>query len=224
MEIIGHVYTDFNEKFGIPRQSNLIPDLKGKIVFEKKYRQVEAFNGLEDYEYIWILFQFDKAMRDHFYATVKPPRLGGNKKQGVFATRSPFRPNGIGLSSVKLDKIEYSEENGPVIYISGVDILNGSPVYDIKPYLPYADAHPGARAGFTDSINLVPLTINDPDKHLSLIPDDKKNAIINAISQDPRPGYQDDSEKIYKMAFSNWDIHFTICNGEATIVNTIQLD
>lgn len=224
MNIIGHVYTDFNEKFGIPRQSNLIPSLEGKIIFEKNYRQPEAFNGLEEFEYIWILFQFDKSMRDHFYATVKPPRLGGNKKKGVFATRSPFRPNSIGLSSVKLEKIEYTDEFGPVIYISGIDILNGSPIYDIKPYLPYADSHPDAKAGFTDDINISPLTTNDPDGLLNTIPADKRENIIKIISEDPRPGYQDDPQKIYKMAFSKWDIHFTISNHEAYIKKVLLIN
>lgn len=222
MITIGYIHTDFKEKFGIPRQSNLVNDLKGQITFEKGYGQIEAFNGLEDFEYIWLLFGFNKSVKDKFCATVKPPRLGGNIKKGVFATRSPFRPNSIGLSSVKLDRIEYTKEKDVILHVSGVDILDNSPIYDIKPYLPYTDAHTNVRAGFTDSLVISPLDVSGLDL-LNDIPIDKQQAIINAIKEDPRPGYQDDPSKVYKMAFDKWDIHFTIANQVATIIKVILL-
>ncbi|MBQ4284188.1 MAG: tRNA (N6-threonylcarbamoyladenosine(37)-N6)-methyltransferase TrmO, partial [Lachnospira sp.] len=151
MKVIAHIYTDFSQKFGIPRQSGLVPELKGKIVFENEYRSTDAVKGLEGFDYIWLLWKFDGTDRDNWAATVKPPRLGGNTHMGVFATRSPFRPNNIGLSSVKLDKVELTEE-GPVLYVSGADLKDGTGIYDIKPYLPYTDAHQGAKAGFAEDV------------------------------------------------------------------------
>ena len=183
MNIIGHVYTDFQEKFGIPRQSGLVDELTGTVVFLPEYRQPEAFRGLEDFSHIWILWEFHKAKRENWSATVKPPKLGGNKRMGVFATRSPFRPNNIGLSSVKLTGIEYTDDYGPILHISGVDLLNGTPVYDIKPYIPYTDCHPDATSGFTEHIHTEKLDVIFPPELLAMIPEAKRPALIGILAE-----------------------------------------
>ena len=223
MKIIGHIHTDFKDKFGVPRQSGLAGNLKGVIEFEPEYRQPEAFQGLEEFDYIWALFIFHKAARDNFSATVKPPRLGGNVRKGVFATRSPFRPNNIGMSSLKLEKVEYDNERGPLIYVSGVDMIDNTPIVDIKPYLPYADSHEGARAGFTESVHDYRLTVSDPDKYLDIFDDEKRTALMQVLEEDPRPGYQNDPFKIYKMRYGEYDIHFRVDGRNLTIENVIFL-
>ena len=224
MEPIAHIHTDFKDKFGIPRQSGLVKDLKGTITFLPQYRQPEAFRGLEEFSHIWILFQFHKAMREHWSATVKPPRLGGNTPMGVFATRSPFRPNNIGLSSVRLDAIEFTKEGGPLLQVSGVDILDGTPIYDIKPYLPYADSHPDATSGFAGQIGDYRLTVQFPPHLLQMIPDEKRPTLLQILSEDPRPGYhQQGAEKTYGMSFAGYDIRFYIENRTLYVTEVVIL-
>ncbi len=221
MDIIGYVYTDFDEKFGIPRQSGIVKELTGTIVFLPEYRQPEAFRGLEDFTYIWILWEFHKAKRENWSATVKPPKLGGNKRMGVFATRSPFRPNNIGLSSVRLLGIEYSEEFGPVLKIAGADLLNRTPVYDIKPYIAYTDCHPDASGGFTETISPEKLNVIFPSELLAKIPEQKRPALIGILAEDPRPGYQDDAARKYGVAFAGFDVRFHICGNQLTVCEVV---
>ena len=208
MEIIARVRTDFKEKFGIPRQSSLIKDLSGKIIFEKPFRINEAVRGLEDYSHLWILWQFSESLRDDWSPTVRPPLLGGNKRVGVFATRSPFRPNPIGLSCVELERIEYTND-GPVIHIKGVDILDGTPVYDIKPYLSYADSFPEAKGGFTENLAERKLAVKNRSKKFDELSDKLKNDILTILSNDPRPSYHSDN-RIYGLKFNDYEIKFYV--------------
>ncbi|MGN0394313.1 MAG: tRNA (N6-threonylcarbamoyladenosine(37)-N6)-methyltransferase TrmO [Coprococcus sp.] len=223
MEIIGYIHTDYKEKFGIPRQSGLVEENSSYIEFEPKYRQVEAFRGLAEFSHIWVLWQFSKACHKNWTATVKPPKLGGNKRMGVFATRSPFRPNNIGLSSVKLVNIEYTDNRGPILHISGADMLDKTPVYDIKPYLPYTDCHPYATGGWTEHTHINKLHIDCPDELLSLIPDDKRQAVLDMLAADPRPGYQDDPDRRYGIAYSGYDIRFKISGDVLQVVDIIPV-
>ncbi len=216
MKIIAHIETDFPEKFGIPRQSGIVKDLKGKIVFEPEYRSKEAVDGLEEFRYIWLLWRFDGVERKHWSATVKPPRLGGNKRKGVFATRSPFRPNPIGMSCVALDKIEITKE-GPILYVSGIDLKDGTAIYDIKPYLQYVDCHEDAGEGFAHKLREYVLEVDFPKELLDIFPKEKQEAVIEVLKQDPRPSYQEDPERKYGMAFDGKDIHFRV-NGEKLTV------
>lgn len=206
MKIIAHIENDFSEKFGIPRQSGLA-DVVSKIIFEPEYRNEDAFRGIEGYSHLWLIWQFSEAVRDEWSPTVRPPRLGGNKRMGVFATRSPFRPNAIGLSSVKLVRMEYNTPEGPVLWVSGADIMNGTPVFDIKPYLAYTDSHPDAESGFAmtgrECIEVV-----FPDEYLEMIPEEKRDSLISLLSQDPRPAYQNDRERVYTISFGGLDISF----------------
>ena len=220
MEIIARIYTDFAEKFGIPRQSGLVRELTGKIVFEPKYRCADAVKGLEGFDYIWLLWKFQGTERGHWSATVKPPRLGGNTRMGVFATRSPFRPNPIGLSSVKLEHIEYSED-GPVLFVSGIDLKNETPIYDIKPYLPYTDCHPDAREGFAHAVKEYALQVEFPEELLKLFPSEKQEAIIEVLRQDPRPSYHDDETRKYGVAFAGYDVHFRVKGDVLTVFEVV---
>lgn len=210
MKIIAHIKTDFPEKFGIPRQSGLAKELKGTIIFEPEYRNPDAFRGLEDFNYIWILWQFEGTDRESWSPTVRPPRLGGNKHIGVFATRSPFRPNNIGLSSVRLDSVEYTKENGPVLHVSGIDLRDNTPIFDIKPYLRYVDCHEDAVDGFADDTKQYALKVDFPEELLGRLPREKQQAIIEVLSQDPRPSYHSDPERKYGVAFAGYDIHFSV--------------
>lgn len=222
--IIGYVHTDLPEKFGVPRQSGLVNELSGYISILPPYNQKEAFNGLLDYDYIWILFHFHKAVRNDktFYATVKPPRLGGNVHKGVFATRSPFRPNNIGLSSVKLERIEFNEDSTK-IYIKGADLIDGTPVIDIKPYLPYTDSHKDAKAGFADSVINYQLTVSYDKDMLNIIPEEKHKALIKLLEEDPRPGYQHEDNREYGMTFSNFNIRFTVKDNLLSILSITSI-
>lgn len=220
---IARIRTDFPEKFGIPRQSGLVPELTGRIVFEPDYRQPDAVKGLEGYDYLWLLWHFDGTRRAHWSATVKPPRLGGNTRMGVFATRSPFRPNPIGLSCVKLEKVEITEDQGPVIWVSGVDLKDGTWIYDIKPYLPYADAHEGARGGFSDGAGGHRLKVIFPPELLSLLPADRQEAAVKMLMQDPRPAYQDDPNRRYGVSFAGHDIRFFVRGDELNVVEVVEL-
>lgn len=220
MKIIARIYTDFPQKFGIPRQSGLVQDLKGTIVFEKEYRSEDAVKGLEGFNYIWLLWQFQGTDRDNWSATVKPPRLGGNTHMGVFATRSPFRPNNIGLSSVKLDKIEFTE-NGPVLQVSGIDLRDGTPIYDIKPYLPYTDCHTDAKGGFANEVKEYELAVDFPTELLEIIPEQKRKGIIEVLKQDPRPSYHNNPERRYGVAYAGFDVHFTVRDGVVRVFEVV---
>lgn len=216
MEIkpIAHINTDFKEKFGIPRQSGLVEALRASIVFEPEYRVPDAVRGLEEFSHIWLLWEFSRAHRENWSPTVRPPRLGGNKRVGVFATRSPFRPNALGLSAVRLEGVE---TDGPVLYVSGADLLDGTPIYDIKPYLPYADAIPGASGGFTDQMARRLLTVDCSPELLTKLPPEKREALLAVLAQDPRPSYQSDPERVYGMAFAGAEIRFTVEGGTLTV-------
>ena len=218
MKVIAHIHSDFPEKFGIPRQSGLVEKLQASVVFEPEYRNPAAVRGLEGYSHIWLLWQFSEAVRDGWSPTVHPPRLGGNRHMGVFATRSPFRPNPIGLSSVRLKGIEISRRLGPVLWVEGADLMHGTPIYDIKPYLPYTDSHPDAVGGFADDFVDYGLEVNFPQELLDLIPEEKREGLMGILSQDPRPSYQNDPQRIYGVAFGSQNIRFQVRDGVLTVV------
>lgn len=209
MKIIAHIKSPFTAKFGIPRQSGLT-ELKSAIVFEPEYRVPEAFRGLEGYSHIWILWKFSEAEREEWSPTVRPPRLGGNTRMGVFATRSPFRPNPIGLSSVKLEGIDFAPKDGPIIYVSGADILDGTPVYDIKPYLAYTDSHPEASGGFALTSTEGVLEVDFPENLLAEVPEELQKGLIQVLAQDPRPQYQHSPQRVYMMDFADIEVQFTV--------------
>lgn len=212
MEIkkIAEIKNGFQDKFGIPRQSGLAPTVGSVIVFEPEYRVKEAFRDLDGYSHIWLIWEFSKAVRDDWSPTVRPPRLGGNRRTGVFATRSPFRPNPLGLSCVRLERIEPDTPDGPVLYISGADLMNGTPIYDIKPYIPYADAHPEAAGGFTDSAEKRRVDVDISDAVAKTIPDRLLSEVTDILKEDPRPAYQNDPERIYKMIYSGFEFGFYV--------------
>ncbi len=218
VEPIAYIKTDFSSKFGIPRQSGLVDELEAKIIFEPQYRIPEAFRGLEGYSHIWILWQFSECASKEWNPTVRPPRLGGNKRMGVFASRSPFRPNSIGLSCVKLISIDETEENGIVLTVSGADLLDGTPIIDIKPYLPYVDSHPDASGGFALQEKEGSLEIDFPNELLEVIPKNKQEALRAVLRQDPRPQYQNDPERIYGLEFAGYDVRFKISGNLLTVV------
>lgn len=220
MKIIGHIHTDFPTKFGIPRQSGLVEELKATITFEPEYRNPEAFRGLEEFSHIWILWKFSKSEKTNWSATVKPPRLGGKKRMGVFATRSPYRPNDIGLSSVKLEKIEFDEKLGPVLTVAGADLMDGTPIYDIKPYIAYADAHPEASEGFAGAVKGKELQVEFPKELLGIYPEEKRRAIVAVLKQDPRPAYDTDETRVYGVEFAGFDVRFTV-EGECLRVKEL---
>ena len=221
MKIIARIRTDLKEKFGVPRQSGLVPELKGKIVFEPDYRNSDMLRGLEDYSHIWLLWQFSEVPEGKWAPLVRPPRLGGNTKAGVFATRSPFRPNPIGLSSVKIEAIDLHTAWGPVIIVSGADLLDGTPIYDIKPYLPHVDCHPEALGGFSERYKDYGLTVDFAPELLALIPLDKRKALIGILAQDPRPGYQHDDSRVYGVSFGGYNVRFTVF-GQVLTVRDIE--
>lgn len=218
MTPIAHIRSDFAEKFGVPRQSGLVEELEADIVFEPAYQNPDALRGLEDFSHIWLIWVFDRAIRDTWSPTVRPPRLGGNTRMGVFATRSPFRPNPIGLSCVKIDCVEHHPELGPVIHVLGADLLDGTPILDLKPYLPYADAHPEAAGGFTDGYQGYRLEVNFPPELLAAVPLENREALQGVLAQDPRPSYQADPQRVYGMAFGGQNIRFTVAEGVLTVV------
>lgn len=217
MEYIARIHTPFPEKFGIPRQSGLAANTKGTIVFEPKFRNPDAVKGIEEFSHLWLLWEFSRAKQDTFHATVAPPRLGGKEKKGVFATRSPFRPNSIGLSCVKLEEVRIDEKDGPILVVSGVDLLDGTPIYDIKPYLPYADAHPDAKGGFADSHQSDRVEVDFPLELLSRIPETLQEAAIEVLAQDPRAAYNKKPDYSYGMAFDAYDIRFVFQNDVLTV-------
>ena len=219
MKIIAHIRTDFPTKFGVPRQAGLIDTLEGRIVFEPEYRVADALRGLDGFSHIWLIWDFSEAHRDEWSPTVRPPRLGGNQRMGVFATRSPFRPNPIGLSSVEISRIELNTPEGPVIYIKGADLMDGTPIYDIKPYLPFTDAHPEARGGFTDETRQQrELTVIVPDSVAARFSADKLAALRAVLAHDPRPHYHDDPERVYGFEFAGRELHFRVDGDTLTLL------
>lgn len=222
MKIIAHIHTDFPEKFGIPRQSGLISELKGKIVFEPEYRNADVIRGLEGFNYIWLLWQFQGTKRETWSATVRPPRLKGNERVGVFASRSPFRPNPIGLSSVKLEKIELTED-GPILYVAGIDLRDGTPIYDIKPYLSYVDCHTDATDGFAFDVKEYELEVEFPNELLQMFPKEKQQAIAKVLKQDPRPAYHDDPTRKYGVSFAGFDVRFVVAGKRLTVLEVVRL-
>lgn len=222
MKAIAHIKSDFPTKFGIPRQSGRVKSLKASIIFEPEYRDPNAFRGLEEYTYIWLIWEFSESVRDGWSPMVRPPRLGGNERKGVFATRSPFRPNPIGLSSVKLDKIEQHPVFGPVLHVSGADLMDGTPVYDIKPYIPGADCHPEASEGFTKKTKEHKLLVKFPQELLEKVPQDHRESLLEVLADDPRPGYQKNPDRVYGMPFADLDIRFRVKDEVLTVYEVVQ--
>ena len=222
MKIIAHIRSDFTTKFGIPRQSGLVDSLKARIVFEPEYRVAEAFRGLEGYSHIWLIWKFSEAVREDWSPTVRPPRLGGNTRMGVFASRSPFRPNPLGLSSVKLERIELDSPEGPVLHISGADLMDGTPIYDIKPYLPYVDCHTEATGGFALQTKEGVIEVNCPSELLERLPEDRREALLDVLAQDPRPAYQSDAGRVYGMEFAGFEIKFRADDRFLTVEDIVQ--
>ena len=216
MTVIARIRTEFPEKFGIPRQSGLV-NTRGTVVFEPPFRRPEALRGLEGFSHIWLLWQFSEAVREEWSPTVRPPRLGGNTRMGVFATRSPFRPNPIGLSSVRLLGIRHDEELGDVLEVEGADLMDGTPIYDIKPYLPYTDSHPEARDGFAGEREGYALSVEIPEEWAEALPPEKMTALRQVLAQDPRPSYQEDGERVYGMSFAGAAVRFTVAAGRLTV-------
>ncbi len=222
IEPIAHIETDLPTKFGLPRQSGLV-DLPGRVVFEPKYRDPVAFRGLEGFSHIWLIWGFSHNDRDAWAATVKPPRLGGNRRMGVFATRSPYRPNALGLSCVRLERLALDEKLGPVLYVSGADLADGTPIYDIKPYLAYTDSRPEAAGGFAQEHLDYALEVAFPQPLLDRIPPDKQAALLGLLAQDPRPAYIEDPARRYGFNYLTFDVRFTVDGGKLTVVEVVDL-
>ena len=221
MEIIAKMRSDFASKFGIPRQSGLVEELRSTIVFEPGYRDPECLRGIEDFSHLWIIWQFSQAVEQGWSPTVRPPRLGGNTRMGVYATRSPFRPNHMGLSCVKLLGVERTQQHGTVLHVGGADLMDGTPIFDIKPYIPYSDCHPEASGGFTDHAGEFLLNVNFPEELLSRLPENKRDAAIGVLSHDPRPSYQRNPDRIYGLNFAGLDIRFQVKESVLTVLEVI---
>ena len=218
MEIIARIRSPFAEKFGIPRQSGVVEELQATVVFEPAFRNPDAVRGLEGFSHVWLIWQFSRAVRHTWSPTVRPPRLGGNERMGVFATRSPFRPNAIGLSSVRLERTEFDRELGPVLHVSGADLMDGTPIFDIKPYLPYTDSHPEATGGFTDGASMERLTVDCPAELLERVAPEQRPGLLGVLASDPRPRYQDDPERVYGLTFAGRNVKFTVDDGRLTVL------
>lgn len=221
LEVIAHIHTDFPAKFGIPRQSGLA-DTRATVLFVPKYRNPDALRGLEEFSHLWLLWGFSGNIRQEWSPTVRPPRLGGNKRVGVFASRSPFRPNPIGLSCVALEGMESREGKGTLLHVRGADLMDGTPIYDIKPYLPYVDCHPDAREGFAGEVKDYCLEVVFPEKLLEMFPEAKRQALVQVLRQDPRPSYHEDPERRYGVAFSGYDVHFRVKDGVLTVSDVTE--
>lgn len=218
MHPIAHIHNDLTTKFGVARQSGLVPHLQSRIIFEPEYRNPDAFRGLEGFSHIWLIWDFSQAHSQTWHPTVRPPRLGGNQRMGVFATRSPFRPNNIGLSSVLLTKIEFSTSDGPVLFVEGADLMNLTPIYDIKPYLPYTDSHPEATSGFAqDFLETTPLIVDFSDEIRALLSPIQLQALRETLEADPRPQYHEDSSRTYHIIYANYDLSFQIQDGRVSV-------
>ena len=221
IKVIARIRSDFPEKFGIPRQSGLVPELRAKIVFEPEFRNADALRGIEGFSHLWLIWQFSAAVRDTWSPTVRPPRLGGNERMGVFATRSPFRPNAVGLSCVKLEGVAHEEGLGSVLIVSGADLMDDTPIYDIKPYLPYADAHPEALGGFAPAAKET-IPVECAPELLESVPERQRAALLGVLAQDPRPQYQDDPARVYGMSFGGWDVKFRVQSGTLEVVSLTE--
>ena len=217
LRVIARIRSDFPTKFGVPRQSGLVEALKSTVVFEPPYRNPDALRGLESFSHIWLIWQFSGAVRESWSPTVRPPRLGGNARMGVFATRSPFRPNPIGLSAVRLEGIDLHTPDGPVLRVAGADLMDGTPIYDIKPYLAYGDCIPEAGAGYTSSLPERLLEVDVPERWLALVPQDRREALLGVLAHDPRPSYQRDPERVYGLSFAGLDVRFTVTGDVLTV-------
>ena len=223
MKPIARIHSDFATKFGIPRQSGVVGSLQAEIVFEPEFRSRDAVRGLEAFSHIWLIWEFSENVRADWSPTVRPPRLGGNVRMGVFATRSPFRPNPIGLSCVRLEDITFSDARGPVLHVAGADLMDGTPIYDIKPYLPYADAHPEALGGFAPSPKET-IEVKSPPELLQKLPEGRREALLGVLAQDPRPQYQNDPERVYGMNFGGWDVKFRVKDGVLTVLSLAETE
>jgi tRNA-Thr(GGU) m(6)t(6)A37 methyltransferase TsaA len=217
MKVIARVHSEFSSKFGIPRQSGLVKELRAQIIFEPKYRNPDALRGVEGFSHLWLIWEFSQSVREDWSPTVRPPRLGGNERLGVFATRSPFRPNPIGLSCVELERVEWEGPQGPVLHILGADLLDKTPIYDIKPYLPYVEAHPKARGGFAQGGDNYRLAVEIPAEWHSRIPEGERAALEGILAQDPRPPYQSDPERIYGLTYAGLEVKFTVRERQLTV-------
>lgn len=218
MRVIARIHTDFPTKFGIPRQSGMVGNLTSTIVFEPEFRNPDALRGIEEYSHLWLIWQFSENVRESWSPTVRPPRLGGNVRKGVFATRSPFRPNSLGLSSVELLSVDYQTPQGPVLVVGGADLMDETPIFDIKPYLPHVDAHPEARGGFAAEVKDYALKVDFPAEWLAAIPEEKRDGLIQILSQDPRPSYQKDPDRVYGFPFAGKEIRFRVRDGVLQVV------
>lgn len=223
MHPIAHMRSDFPTKFGIPRQSGLVEELRSMIVFEPEYRSEDALRGIEDFSHLWLIWQFSQAVREGWSPTVRPPRLGGNTRMGVFATRSPFRPNNLGLSCVRLLEVKHIQQYGTVLIVGGADLLDGTPIFDIKPYIPYSDSKPEATSGFTDRVGDFLLNVVFAPELLKKLPPDKQTAAIGVLSHDPRPSYQNQPGRVYGLSFGGFDIRFTVEEETLTVLNVEPL-
>ena len=222
MKPVARIRTDFPTKFGIPRQSGMVNELKGKVLFEPGFRNPDALRGLNEYSHIWLIWEFSASKQEGWSPTVRPPRLGGNKRMGLFATRSPFRPNPIGLSSVRLERIEWHTDEGPVLHVAGVDLMDVTPILDIKPYIPYTDSHAEASGGFTDDIVTTPLGVVIPAELLGKVFPAKLQALREVLANDPRPSYQGDPDRVYGFTFAGQDVRFTVSDGVLTVVEVVD--
>ena len=220
---IAKMRSDFPSKFGIPRQSGLVQELQSTIVFEPEFRNPDTLRGLEGYSHLWLIWQFSEAVRTDWSPTVRPPRLGGNTRMGVFATRSPFRPNNLGLSCVRLIGIEQTPNQGTVVHVAGADLMDGTPIFDIKPYVPYSDCHPDASGGFTDTAGEFLLQVDFPPELLAKLPENKREATIGVLSHDPRPSYQRDPDRVYGLPFAGFDIRFTVRGDVLQVCDVVKL-
>lgn len=223
IQVIARMRSDFPTKFGIPRQSGLVEQLRSTIVFEPEFRNPDALRGIEGYSHLWLIWQFSEAVRSDWSPTVRPPRLGGNTRMGVFATRSPFRPNSLGLSSVRLLGVEQTEQDGTVLHVGGADLMDGTPIFDIKPYIPYGDCHPEATGGFTDTAGDFLLRVEFPPALLNLLPDGKREAAMAVLSHDPRPSYQRKPDRVYGLTFAGFDIRFTVSGNTLTVQEVTKI-
>ena len=221
MKTIARIQCDFKEKFGIPRQSGLVPHTRARIIFEPEYRNADALRGMEEYSHLWLIWSFSKAEREGWSPTVRPPRLGGNTRVGVFATRSPFRPNAIGLSSVTLEDIQLHTPDGPVLIVGGADLLDGTPIYDIKPYLPYVDCHPEAKGGFSQRTADYALRVVFPEVLEGRIEEEKRQAVRGVLAGDPRPSYQHDPERVYGVRYAQYNVKFTVDGDTLTVIDVL---
>ena len=219
MKIIARIRNDFKEKFGIPRQSGIADTLESRIVFEPEYRVPEALRGIDGYSRLWLIWQFSEAVREDWSPTVRPPRLGGNKRMGVFATRSPYRPNPIGLSSVSLIRIEHTLTEGDVLVVGGADLLDGTPIYDVKPYLAFTDSHPDAKGGFADEVRDYSLSVEISEELLSRVAESKRRALVTVLEGDPRPSYKPDGDHVYGMRYADYEVSFTVSDGILTVTD-----